>query len=425
MTAPRIAVCLVVTDDARDLHGCLQSMRQLGPLLAELCVYGVGAPEQTLAFARNAGAKVEVGEWDGDVSAARNAAACMSDAPWVLVVEPNERLRVDVGHLSRLLDLPADMVGEPDALTVDISAGRGLGARASRGERIYRPERAHYVGTLEEHLEPLEPGRPLRTLSAGAEVIGIWSVVEEDAPLGSERDRLKRREARASAALDKLEQAGISGNDLVTALVERSRARRELGDDDGALADLNRARRVKASDAYRWRAREDLTTLLIEHGYYAGANKLIGELRDDGADESYSDWLTAQVHAAQGQAHVAWEILRRLERVTSSEGRVIATPEILTEQMHMANRLGEFDEALQCCVDLVARHNLGARHGRMLLKLWGPRSPEGLTDLLIQADGRYLDDVAVALEGLPGLGPDVAARLREVRSEKPAAVRIM
>ena len=61
----------------------------------------------------------------------------------------------------------------------------------------------------------------------------------------------------------------------------------------------------------------------------------------------------------------------------------------------------------------------------MLLKLWGPRSPEGLTDLLIQADGRYLDDVAVALEGLPGLGPDVAARLREVRSEKPAAVRIM
>ena len=25
------------------------------------------------------------------------------------------------------------------------------------------------------------------------------------------------------------------------------------------------------------------------------------------------------------------------------EGRVIATPEILTEQMHMANRLGEFE----------------------------------------------------------------------------------
>ena len=111
MNAPRIAVCLVVTDDARDLHGCLQSMRQLGPLLAELCVYGVGAPEQTLAFARNAGAKVEVGEWDGDVSAARNAAACMTDAPWVLVVEPNERLRVDVGHLSRLLDLPAGVAG--------------------------------------------------------------------------------------------------------------------------------------------------------------------------------------------------------------------------------------------------------------------------------------------------------------------------
>ncbi|MDO5712030.1 MAG: hypothetical protein Q4P32_09875 [Micrococcales bacterium] len=425
MTAPRIAVCLVVTDDAGDVHGCLQSMRQLGPLLAQLCVYGVGACESTLALARNAGAKVEMGKWDGDASAARNAAACMSDAPWVLVAEPNERLRVDVANLSRLLDLPKDMVGEPDALTIDISTGRGPGARASRGERIYRPERAHFVGTLEEHLEPLEPGRPLRTLSAGAEVIGIWSVVDDLAQPGSERDRLRRREGRARAAVDKLEAAGIRGNDLVTALVERSRVRRELGDDDGALDDLNRARRVEASDAYRWRAREDLTTLLIEHGYYEGANRLIGELRADGADESYSDWLCARVHAAQGQAHVAWDILRRLQSVTSSEGRVVAPLDILTEQMHLANRLGEFDEALHCCIDLVTRHNLGARHGRMLLKLWGPRSPEGLSDLLIQADARHLDDVAGALEALPGLGPDVAARLREVRAERPTAVRIM
>lgn len=424
MTAPRIAVCLVVPDDAKDLHGCLQSARQLGPLLARICVYGAGAPEATLAFARNAGAVVEAGRWDGDLSAARNAAACMSDAPWVLVMEPNERLRVDVGELTRLLDMPDDMVGSPDALTVDISTGRGVGARASRSERIYRPDRAHFAGAIEEHLEPLEPGRALRTMSAGAEVIGLWSVVD-DSGAGDEMERLRRREARSSAVLERLEAAGIGGNDLVTALVERSRVRRALGDDDRALADLNRARRVKASDAYRWRVREDLTTLLIEHGYFAGANKLIGELRQDGADSGYSDWLTAQMHAAQGQAHVAWEILRRLDNVTSSEGRVVATPEILTEQMHMANRLGELDEALHCCVDLVARHGLAARHGRMLLKLWGPRSPEGLSDLLIQADDRHLDEIAAALDVLPGLGPEVAARLREVRAEKPSAVRIM
>ncbi len=424
MTAPRIAVCLVVTEDAPDLHGCLQSVRALGHLLTEVCVYGAGAGEQALAAARNAGAKVQVGSWDGDASAARNAAACMTDdAPWVLAIEPGERLRVDIPALTKLLALPERMVGEPDAITVEVSRGRNR-AGASREPRLYRPDRAHYVGAFEDRLEPLAPGRELVGLGAGSDVVSLWAVVE-DRRRDDEREQLLRRLARADAALDKLTDGGIGGNDLVTALVERSRVRRALGDDDGALGDLNRARRVRASDTYRWRAREDLTTLLIEHGYFAGATKLIEELRSDGADEGYSDWLTAQVHAAQGQARVAWDILRRLETATNSEGKVVATPQILTEQMQMANRLGELDEALACCVDLVAKHGLADRHGRMLLKLWGPRSVDGLADLVIQADVTHLDEVAAAFDALPEPGPSVATALREVRAAKPVAVRIM
>lgn len=287
---------------------------------------------------------------------------------------------------------------------------------------MYRPERAHFVGALEDRLEPMEPGRELVSLNAGVEVCSVWAVV---VPQGDQRDRLVRRVARADAALAKLTSEGIGGNDLVTALVERSRARRALGDDDGALADLNRARRVRAGEPYRRRAREDLTTLLIEHGYFSGANKLIAELRADGGDDDYSDWLTAQVHAAQGQARVAWDILRKLESATSSDGTVVASPQILTEQMIMANRIGELEEALECCVDLVAKHGLALRHGRMLLKLWGPRSADGLADLLIQADALHLDEVAAALSALPEPGPSVAQALRDVRAEKPAAVRIM
>lgn len=421
MTVPRIAVCLVVTDEARDLHGCLQSVRQLGHLLTEVCVYGAGAPEQTLNAARHAGAQVQAAEWDGDLAGARNAAACMTDAPWVLVIEPTERLRVDIPALTKLLALPERMVGEPDAIALEVSRGRAGGV-ASREPRLYRPDRAHFVGTLEEHLVALTPGRDLVTLNSGVEVCSVWAVVQAQ---GDQRERMQRRLARADAALSRLTAEGIGGNDLVTALVERSRARRSLGDDDGALADLTRARRVRAGDLYRRRAREDLTTLLIEHGYFKGANKLIDELRADGGDDEYSDWLTAQVHAAQGQARDAWDILRRLETVTASDGTVVATPQILTEQMHMANRIGEMDEALSCCVDLVARHGQARRHGRMLLKLWGPRSADGLADLLIQADGRHLDEVAAAMEGLPEPGPSVAQALRDVRAEKLGAVRIM
>lgn len=424
MTHPRLAVCIVATDDARDLHGCLQSVRQLGPLLSRVVVYGVGASDAVLDAARTSGALVEVGEDDGDAAAARNAAACATDADWVLVMEPHDRLRVDVTKLERLLDVPENMIGEPDALSVQVSRGSGPGSDPQRLRRLYRPDRAHFVGALDAHLEALEGDRPLVALTPGADVVSLWSVVEEQELLDA-RAKLRRREARATAALASFKERGIAGNDLVTALVERSRARRALGDDNGALEDLNRARRVRASDTYRWRARQDLTTLLIEHRYYAGADKLIDELRRDGADEDYSDWLTAQVQAAQGQAAGAFDILRRLTEVRSADGHLVGSVEILNDTMVMANRLGMFDEALACCVDLVARHGHAERYARMLLKLWGPRSAEGLADLLIQADGRHLDDVARVLDSLPGLGPAVAARVREVRAEKPAAVRIM
>ncbi|WP_226345358.1 hypothetical protein [Agilicoccus flavus] len=424
MTTPQIAAALVVTDDARDLHGCLQSLRQLGGLLSEICIYGVGAPELTLAYARNAGAKVEVGDIDGGLAVARNRAACMTDAPWVLALDPNERLRCDPDKIARLVAVRADMVVEPDALSVEVSRGRGYGVEPQRQPRLYRPDRAHFVGAVDEHLVPVEGDRKLVALTPGADVLSVWALVDEHVP-GVERERLERRHARACAALARLEAEGIGGNDLVGALVERSRVRRALGDDNGALDDLNRARHTPASDSYRWRARQDLATLLIEHGYYEGASNLIGQLRADGADEGYSDWLTAQVAAAQGQARDALRILRRLSEVSSADGRIIATPEILTETMVMATRLGRVDEALDCCLQLVARHRLVERHGRMLLKLWGSRGPDGLARALIGAGGPHLDDVAEGFDRFGGLGSDVAAALRAVKEEKPVAMRVM
>ena len=127
MSAPRLAVCLVVTDDGPDLHGCLQSLRQLGPLLHETCVYGAGASEATLEAARRAGARAESGEWDGDGAAVRNRAACMTQASWVLFLEPDERLRVDPEKLAALLHTSAGDVRPTDCLAVEVSRGRADG----------------------------------------------------------------------------------------------------------------------------------------------------------------------------------------------------------------------------------------------------------------------------------------------------------
>ena len=49
----------------------------------------------------------------------------------------------------------------------------------------------------------------------------------------------------------------------------------------------------------------------------------------------------------------------------------------------------------------------------------------GLADMIIQADARRLDEVADGFDTLPDPGPELAAALREVRTDTPKAVRIM
>lgn len=426
MTAPLMSACVVVTDEVHDLHACLAALQKLRPLLSDIHVYGVAASERVLDFARKAGATVATGEGEHDVSAARNNAAAMAKSTWVLVVEPGEKIVADLERLQRLLVVEPGMMAQPDALSIQVRTTSDERDRSgSRQVRVYRPEVAKFDGMVDPRLVPVAEGRKLTILTPGREVISVSAASAERDPV-IERARLERRIERANTAVADLEKSGVGGDDLVTALVDRARLLREIDEDNAALADLTRARTTRATQKYRWRARQELATLLIKHGHYGGAETVIAELDRDGADEAYSQWLRVLLSASQGKAREALEVLRELGEVKAADGRAVSTPAILNERMVMAARVGEFDEALDCCIQLVAVHGHASRYARMLLKLWGGRSAEGLADRLVAAGGLHQNTLAEALRQLGEPGAAVAdSLLDESREVKPLAVRVM
>lgn len=413
MDTPSLACCLVVGDDARDLHAALASLASLGDLHGGTVVVGMGAPERTLEFARRAGAQVFSRPDDGDLAAARNEAAAAAGTPWVFVLEPDDRVDANPALLEKLLVDDPGAVVRPDALQVEVQQGGD--EEPVRELRVYRTASCHFVGGIRPRLVTRDATRTLRPLNPGGDVVSVGTVHVDGS--AAERARLKRREARATRVVDVLDADSVSGDELVSALVERARARRALGDGNGALIDLNRARALPASDRALDTAREELVGLLVEYRHLTGARTLIGQLRQGSGDPRYTDWLEAQVHAAEGQARHALEIVDRLREdglLTRADGAVIAPAELLNEAMVLAARVHDYDKAFECCLELVSRHGQARRYGRMLLKLWGSRSPQALAEVLSRA-GAPVEQVSAAMRGLQGAGPEVADALVETR----------
>ncbi|MBO3178572.1 glycosyltransferase family 2 protein, partial [Dermatophilus congolensis] len=415
MTTKLLAACIVATDEATDLRACIASLQRLTPLVSEICVYSIGADPRILDQATSAGATVTTGTGEYDESLARNNAAAMTDATWVLHLTPNDRVTADIERLERLIQATPGMMAQPDLLSILLTYDED--PTEHREKLLYRPAIARFRGIHDPQLEPLIPGRKPTTLTPGRDVITINRATNTPDP-ATNRSRLERRRHRATTAITTLEHEGTAGDALVTALVERARLHRALGDDNAALTDLTRARATRATRICRWRARQDLASLLIAHNHHNAASAVIAELDRDGADSEYTAWLRALSSASQGKAYSALRTLRTLHNVTAADGRKVPTTTILNERMILAARIGEFDEALDCCIRLVSVHGQPQRFARMLLKLWGGRSAAGLAERLIETGGPNQTAVAAALAQLAEPGPTIAASLLEPTSEK-------
>lgn len=85
----RLALVMIVKNEARGLARCLQSVQGV---VDECIVLDTGSTDDTVAIAQAHGARVAHFSWVDDFSAARNAALALSNAHWHLVLDGDEWL---------------------------------------------------------------------------------------------------------------------------------------------------------------------------------------------------------------------------------------------------------------------------------------------------------------------------------------------
>jgi len=98
-----VSLCLIVKNEEKCLARCLESFRDI---VDEICILDTGSTDQTVAIARNFGARLEFSEWTDNFSAARNRNLKMATMDWIMVADADEYLRQeDVEKLRQALKL--------------------------------------------------------------------------------------------------------------------------------------------------------------------------------------------------------------------------------------------------------------------------------------------------------------------------------
>ena len=96
---------MIARNEARCIARCLRSIAHV---VDDIVVLDTGSDDDTVAIARQCGARVHHFTWIDDFAAARNAALDLSNADWNLVLDADEWLAGDAGAL-----LPSALGGAP------------------------------------------------------------------------------------------------------------------------------------------------------------------------------------------------------------------------------------------------------------------------------------------------------------------------
>ena len=142
----RIALVMIVRDEARCLERCLESAR---PWVDEMLVLDTGSVDATPQLARSAGARVEPFDWIDDFAAARNAALALCDADWRLVLDADEWITDGGESLAALRHQAADFIGQICIASVFDGAVGGVGEAPSWLPRVL-PRGVPYAGRVHE-----------------------------------------------------------------------------------------------------------------------------------------------------------------------------------------------------------------------------------------------------------------------------------
>jgi hypothetical protein len=198
---PRIALCMIVRDDADTIELALRSAR---PHVAEINVYDTGSTDGTLEIVRGLQAepgplvRLEEGEWRNDFAWARTRSWEMAspECDWLMWLDGDDELAVG----TPIGDLLADLSSDVDGLACFYQWPNGgvWPCRLARRTADYR-----WVDPIDEWLSP-PPGQPYRVeIADPAEIRVIHHKTEQ-----ARQESAARNLAMAAAWLGQLESCG-------------------------------------------------------------------------------------------------------------------------------------------------------------------------------------------------------------------------
>jgi tetratricopeptide (TPR) repeat protein len=97
---PLLSLCMIVKNEADNLPRCLSSAK---PYANEIIVVDTGSTDQSVAISHQYGAKVSHFAWCDDFAAARNASLALATGAWILVLDADEELIVEIQDLRQHL----------------------------------------------------------------------------------------------------------------------------------------------------------------------------------------------------------------------------------------------------------------------------------------------------------------------------------
>ncbi len=97
-----LTICMIVKNEERFLPEFLRHHRALTP---HFVIVDTGSTDQTLTIAKDFGAECHTFQWVKDFSAARNFSLSQVKTPWILTIDPDERIaQIDFEEIHRLIN---------------------------------------------------------------------------------------------------------------------------------------------------------------------------------------------------------------------------------------------------------------------------------------------------------------------------------
>lgn len=153
-----LTLSMIVKNEEKMLRGCLESAKNL---VDEIVIVDTGSTDNTIAIAKEYGAKVYHFDWIDDFAAARNESLRYSSGKWILYLDADERLSpVDVANFRKSLS-ELDSTKGGLICTIESPHAKLTGGEADihRGSypRIFRNlgiEKVKFQGRVHEQISP-------------------------------------------------------------------------------------------------------------------------------------------------------------------------------------------------------------------------------------------------------------------------------